>query len=62
VSAYAVLDDLPEALELPGHRFALGVQWHPEADAESPVIPALVAAAREYAAQRAGVRSAAGRM
>jgi putative glutamine amidotransferase len=62
VSAYAVLDDLPEALELPGNRFALGVQWHPEADAESPVIPALIAAAREHAAQRAGAGSAAARL
>jgi gamma-glutamyl-gamma-aminobutyrate hydrolase PuuD len=24
-------DDIVEALELPGHRFALAVQWHPEA-------------------------------
>ena len=23
-------DGLPEAVELPGHRFVLGVQWHPE--------------------------------
>jgi anthranilate synthase component 2/putative glutamine amidotransferase len=23
-------DGLYEALEVPGHRFALGVQWHPE--------------------------------
>jgi putative glutamine amidotransferase len=23
-------DGLVEALEVPGHRFALGVQWHPE--------------------------------
>ncbi len=26
---------LPEAIELPDRRFVLGVQWHPEADAES---------------------------
>ncbi|AUG82138.1 glutamine amidotransferase [Kitasatospora sp. MMS16-BH015] len=25
-------DGTVEAVELPGHRFALGVQWHPEAD------------------------------
>ena len=39
-------DDLPEALEDPTRRFVLGVQWHPEADPTSPVIGALVEAAR----------------
>ncbi|MBA2767151.1 MAG: gamma-glutamyl-gamma-aminobutyrate hydrolase family protein, partial [Actinomycetota bacterium] len=39
-------DDLPEALEQPDRRFVLGVQWHPEADPASPVIGALVEAAR----------------
>ena len=29
VSAFAP-DGLVEAIEIPGHRFALGVQWHPE--------------------------------
>jgi putative glutamine amidotransferase len=38
-------DDLPEAIELPGMEFVLGVQWHPEADTESLVLGALVAAA-----------------
>lgn len=42
VSGRSALDDLPEAVELPGHRFALGVQWHPEADPGSPLIAALV--------------------
>jgi putative glutamine amidotransferase len=48
VTGWAVLDDLPEALELPGNAFALGVQWHPEADETSRLIAALVdhAAAR----------------
>ncbi|GGO99814.1 gamma-glutamyl-gamma-aminobutyrate hydrolase family protein [Wenjunlia tyrosinilytica] len=27
-------DETVEAVELPGHRFVVGVQWHPEADAE----------------------------
>ena len=49
VSATAVMDGLPEAIELPGKRFVLGVQWHPEADAHSPVLGALVQAAGEYA-------------
>jgi putative glutamine amidotransferase len=45
VSGRATLDGLPEALEMPGRRFLLGVQWHPEADDGSPVVAALVAAA-----------------
>jgi putative glutamine amidotransferase len=43
----AVGDDLPEAVEVPDKRFALGVQWHPEADEESRLIGALVAEARD---------------
>lgn len=39
-------DGLPVAIEHPQARFFLGVQWHPEADDESRVIGALVAAAR----------------
>ncbi|HVS28593.1 MAG TPA: gamma-glutamyl-gamma-aminobutyrate hydrolase family protein [Solirubrobacteraceae bacterium] len=46
IAGWATLDDLPEAIEAPGRRFALGVQWHPEADPSSPVIAALVDAAR----------------
>jgi putative glutamine amidotransferase len=42
-------DELAEAIELPGKRFVLGVQWHPEADPDSPVIGALVAAAARSA-------------
>jgi putative glutamine amidotransferase len=38
-------DDLVEAVEIPGRRFVLGVQWHPEADSASPIIAALVDAA-----------------
>jgi putative glutamine amidotransferase len=45
VSATSTIDDLPEAIELVGARFVLGVQWHPEADEGSAVIGALVAAA-----------------
>ena len=43
------MDDLAEAIELPRPRFVLGVQWHPEADATSPVVGALVQAASEHA-------------
>jgi len=46
VSGWSAEDDLPEAIELPGKRFALGVIWHPEEDESSKVIAALVAAAR----------------
>jgi putative glutamine amidotransferase len=46
VTGWAVIDELPEALEDPSRRFALGVQWHPEADVESREIVALVEAAR----------------
>jgi putative glutamine amidotransferase len=52
VTGWATIDDLPEAIEVPGNRFALGVQWHPEADATSPLIAALVEEARAYRAER----------
>jgi putative glutamine amidotransferase len=52
VSGTSVMDGLPEAIELPGRRFVLGVQWHPEADATSPVLGALVQAASRYAQAR----------
>jgi putative glutamine amidotransferase len=45
VSGRSTIDDFPEAIELPGARFVLGVQWHPEADPSSPVVGALVEAA-----------------
>ncbi len=53
VSGVAPVDGLPEAIELPGRRFVLGVQWHPEADEHSRVIGALISAASQ--------RSGAGR-
>ncbi|HET9592022.1 MAG TPA: gamma-glutamyl-gamma-aminobutyrate hydrolase family protein [Solirubrobacterales bacterium] len=46
VTGWSAEDDLPEAIELPGKRFALGVIWHPEEDENSKVISALVDAAR----------------
>jgi len=46
VSGWSRDDDLVEAIELPDHRFALGVVWHPEEDPDSNVIAALVDAAR----------------
>jgi putative glutamine amidotransferase len=46
VTGWADGDELPEAMEAFGRRFALGVQWHPEADEESRLIAALVEEAR----------------
>jgi putative glutamine amidotransferase len=45
VSGWSEMDELAEAIELPGRSFVLGVQWHPEADVESRVVGALVTAA-----------------
>jgi putative glutamine amidotransferase len=42
ITGWSQLDDLPEAIERPDRRFALGVQWHPEADETSRLIGALV--------------------
>jgi putative glutamine amidotransferase len=52
VSATAAADGLIEAVELPERSFVLGVQWHPEADAMSPVIGGLVQAAEQHARGR----------
>jgi len=53
VTGWSSIDELPEAFEAPERRFALGVQWHPEADERSRLIGALVA---EAAAARNGSR------
>lgn len=45
VTGHSALDGLAEAIELPGSRFVLGVQWHPEADPASAVIGSFVRAA-----------------
>ena len=50
-TGWSTLDELPEAIEDPARRFALGVQWHPEADPGSQLIASLV---RESAAARNG--------
>ncbi len=50
ITGWAVMDDLPEALEIEDRRFALGVQWHPEADETSRLIASVV---EEAAAARA---------
>ena len=45
-------DGLVEAVEDPGARFLLGVQWHPEADERSRVVSALVEAATGVPSRR----------
>jgi putative glutamine amidotransferase len=40
-------DQVIEAVELQGHRFAIGVQWHPEDGDDLRLFEALVAAAKE---------------
>jgi putative glutamine amidotransferase len=52
VSGWSTLDELPEAIELPDRRFALGVQWHPEVDVRSRLVAALVEQARTRRAKR----------
>jgi putative glutamine amidotransferase len=63
VSGWATLDELPEAVETAGDGYALGVQWHPEADETSQIVASLVREAAEAAAGRAGpgARLASGR-
>jgi putative glutamine amidotransferase len=53
-TGWSVMDDLVEAVELPGRRFVLGVQWHPEVDPASRVVSALVDAARAEQVAAAG--------
>ncbi|WP_424214610.1 gamma-glutamyl-gamma-aminobutyrate hydrolase family protein [Streptomyces sp. BI20] len=52
ISAHAVRDGTPEAAELPGEQWVLGVQWHPERDRDTRVMTGLVEAAGEHAAGR----------
>ena len=52
VSGASSMDGLVEAIEMPGRRFVLGVQWHPEADQASHVVGALVEAAQRRMRER----------
>lgn len=45
-------DGTLEAMEAPGDRFCVGVQWHPETAADVGLLTGLVAAAASYAASR----------
>lgn len=51
-TGHALPDGIVEAVESPGHRFALGVLWHPEEDRSSRVIASLVEGVREGALAR----------
>jgi putative glutamine amidotransferase len=44
-------EEVIEAIELPDRRFALGILWHPEEEPGSPLIGALVEAARTEVAR-----------
>jgi putative glutamine amidotransferase len=57
VTGWAVMDDLPEVLEDPTRRFALGVQWHPEADETSRFVAALVDEAAEARERQLAARN-----
>jgi putative glutamine amidotransferase len=48
-TGWSALDDLVEAIEVPDSRWALGVQWHPEADPRSGVVGAFAAEAARAA-------------
>jgi putative glutamine amidotransferase len=52
ITGRSSMDDVPEAIELPGHRFVLGVQWHPEADEASEMVSGLVRAASSARAEQ----------
>jgi len=52
VTGWSALDELPEAIESRGSRFVLGVQWHPEADADSRLIDSFVAEVRDHRTTR----------
>jgi gamma-glutamyl-gamma-aminobutyrate hydrolase PuuD len=51
-TAWEASDETVEAIELPGERFVVGVQWHPEEGADVRLFAALVEAAQKEMAQR----------
>ncbi|CAB4713523.1 MAG: gamma-glutamyl-gamma-aminobutyrate hydrolase family protein [Actinobacteria bacterium] len=52
VAAARAADGTLEAMETPGERFCVAVQWHPETAADIGLLAGLVAAATAYAAGR----------
>jgi putative glutamine amidotransferase len=51
VGGRAAEDNVIEAIELPGRTFALGILWHAEEEARSPLLSSFVAATRAGVAQ-----------
>jgi gamma-glutamyl-gamma-aminobutyrate hydrolase PuuD len=49
-------DGIIEAVELPDHRFVVGVQWHPEESGDTRLFAALVAAARAEQEEPTGMK------
>ncbi len=47
VAGWSPDDNVMEALEVPGHRFAVGVHWHPEEGDDPRLLTALIEAAAE---------------
>jgi CTP synthase len=58
ISARTPTENLPEIMELPGHRFFVGVQFHPEFTstprAGHPLFKAFVEAALAFRSERSG--------
>jgi len=58
ISPRTPTENLPEIMELPGHRFFVGVQFHPEFTstprAGHPLFKAFVEAALAFRAERSG--------
>jgi putative glutamine amidotransferase len=50
-TGWSVLDELVEAIEVADARWALGVQWHPEADPRSGVVAAFAGEAARVAVE-----------
>ncbi|MGH3172104.1 MAG: gamma-glutamyl-gamma-aminobutyrate hydrolase family protein, partial [Trebonia sp.] len=47
LAGWAPADETAEAIEVNGHRFAIGVQWHPEEGDDPRLLEAFVVAAAE---------------
>ena len=51
-TAWSDDDGIVEAIELAGHPFGIGVEWHPEQDPDDGPFLALIEAARSYRSSR----------
>ncbi len=58
VAGWSPDDDVVEALEVAGHRFGVGVHWHPEEGDDPRLLAALVAAADTPATPPAAAKTA----